>query len=92
MTDFGGELRRLLAERGISLRNIARQVECSPGYLSNVASGRKPLTPSLAIRLDRVLGTGDQLIAYALRPEREYSSGPNMDLDAEGWMTRSAKA
>jgi transcriptional regulator with XRE-family HTH domain len=84
MTDFGEELRRLLAERGISLRNIARQVECSPGYLSNVASGRKPLTPSLAVRLDRVLGTSDQLIAYALRPEQEYSSGPDIDLIRRG--------
>ena len=84
MTDFGEELRRLLAERGISLRNIARQVECSPGYLSNVASGRKPLTPSLAVRLDRVLGTGDQLIAYALCPEQEYSSGPDIDLIRRG--------
>ena len=84
MTDFGEELRRLLAERDISLRNIARQVECSPGYLSNVASGRKPLTPSLAVRLDRVLGTGDQLIAYALRPEPEYSSGPDIDLIRRG--------
>jgi transcriptional regulator with XRE-family HTH domain len=80
MTDFGEELHRLLAEHGISLRNIARQVECSPGYLSNVASGRKPLTPSLAMRLDRALGTEDQLIAYALHPEREHSSGPDIDL------------
>ena len=84
MANFGNELRRLLAERGISLRNIARQVECSPGYLSNVASGRKPLTPSLAVRLDRVLATGDQLIAYALHPEREYSSGPDIDLIRRG--------
>ena len=84
MTDFGEELRRLSAERGISLRNIARQAECSPGYLSNVASGRKPLTPSLAVRLDRVLGTEDQLIAYALRPEPEYSSGPDIDLIRRG--------
>jgi transcriptional regulator with XRE-family HTH domain len=84
MTDFGEELHRLLAERGISLRNIARQVECSPGYLSNVASGRKPLTPSLATRLDRALGTGDQLIAYALYSGREYPSKPDIDLVRQG--------
>ncbi len=84
MTDFGEELRRLLAERGISLRNTARQVECSPGYLSNVASGRKPLTPSLATRLDRVLSTGDRLIAYALCSGREYASEPNIDLVRRG--------
>jgi transcriptional regulator with XRE-family HTH domain len=78
--DFGEELRRLAAERGISLRELARRVGCSAGYLSNVTSGRKPLTPSLATRLDQVLGTGDQLIAYALGPGREYRSELNLDL------------
>ena len=45
MTDFGDELRRLLAERGISLTAAARQAECSKGYLSNAVNGRKPLNP-----------------------------------------------
>jgi tetratricopeptide (TPR) repeat protein len=68
LTDFGDELHRLLAERRISLRETARRAECTPGYLSNVAHGRKPLTPSLAARLDRVLATGDKFAAYALNP------------------------
>jgi Helix-turn-helix domain len=66
MTDFGGELRRLLAEHGLSLREAARRAGCSPGYLSNAAHGRKALTPSVASRLDQVLGTGDKFAAYAL--------------------------
>lgn len=68
MTDFGHELRQLLADRRMSLREAARLAGCSPGYLSNVAHGRKPLTPSLASRLDRVLGTGGKLVARALNP------------------------
>lgn len=72
MTDFGDELHRLLGERGISLREAARQAGCSPGYLSNVAKGRKPLTPSLAARLDQVLGTGGKFTEYALKPEQEH--------------------
>jgi hypothetical protein len=68
MTDFGDELRQLLAERGLSLREAARRAGCSPGYLSNAAHGRKLLTPSVASRLDRVLGTGDKFASYALNP------------------------
>ena len=71
MTDFGDELHRLLAERHISLREAARQAGCSAGYLSNVATGRKPLTPSLAASLDRAFNTRGMLTAYALRPEHE---------------------
>ena len=77
MTDFGDELHRLLAERHVSLREAARRAGCSAGYLSNVASGRKPLTPSLAASLDRAFETGGMLTAYALRPEREHPQGPD---------------
>lgn len=72
MTDFGDELHRLLAERHVSLREAARRAGCSAGYLSNVATGRKPLTPSLAASLDRAFNTRGMLTAYALRPEREH--------------------
>jgi transcriptional regulator with XRE-family HTH domain len=66
MTDLGDELRRLLAEHGMSLSGAARQAGCSKGYLSNVAQGRKPLTPRVAAGLDRLFGTGDKFVAYAL--------------------------
>ena len=48
MTEFGDELRRLLAQRGISLSAAAREAGCSKGYLSNAANGRKALTPRVA--------------------------------------------
>src|SRR6266702_2074926 len=64
MTDLGDELRRLLAEHEMSLSGAARQAGCSKGYLSNVAQGRKPLTPRVAAGLDRVFGTGDKFAAY----------------------------
>ncbi|HEY6792651.1 MAG TPA: helix-turn-helix transcriptional regulator [Trebonia sp.] len=66
LTDCGRELHRLLAERSLSLREAARQAGCSPGYLSNVAHGRKPLTPRIAACLDRVLGTSETFAAFAL--------------------------
>jgi transcriptional regulator with XRE-family HTH domain len=79
MTDFGDELHRLLAERRVSLREAARRAGCSAGYLSNVATGRKPLTPSLAASLDRAFETGGTLTAYALRLEREHPRPPGPD-------------
>src|ERR1035441_6755355 len=66
MTDLGDELRRLLAEHGMSLTRAALQAGCSKGYLSNVAQGRKPLTPRVATGLDRLFGTGDKFATYAL--------------------------
>jgi len=66
LTDCGRELYGLLADRGLSLREAARQVGCSPGYLSNVSHGRKSLTPRVAARLDRVLGTGGTFAAFAV--------------------------
>src|SRR5580704_16798357 len=66
MTDFGDQLRRAITGRGLSIRATALRAGCSPGYQSNVIHGRKPLTPSLAARLDRVLGTGDALAACSL--------------------------
>jgi transcriptional regulator with XRE-family HTH domain len=66
MTDFGDELHRILAERGISLSAAAREAGCSKGYLSNAANGRKALTPRVAAGLDRLFGTDGTFAAYAL--------------------------
>lgn len=66
LTDCGRELYRLLGERRLSLREAARQAGCSPGYLSNVSHGRKPLTPRVAARLDSVLGTSGTFAAFAV--------------------------
>ena len=74
MTDLGDELRRLLAEHDMSLSGAARQAGCSKGYLSNVAQGRKPLTPRVAAGLDRLFGTGDKFAAHARNPGADVCS------------------
>jgi tetratricopeptide (TPR) repeat protein len=66
LTDCGRELHRFLEERRLSLREAARQAGCSPGYLSNVCHGRKPLTPRVAARLDTVLAASGTFAAFAL--------------------------
>lgn len=65
MSDLGSELRRLLAERGMSLRDLARHVPCDSGNLSKIARGQKRPSPELAARLDEVLGAGGGLAALA---------------------------
>jgi transcriptional regulator with XRE-family HTH domain len=43
---FVDEVPRLLAQRGMSLRALARAVEVSPGYMSRVLRGRDNKSPS----------------------------------------------
>jgi hypothetical protein len=67
----------------------ARRASCSPGYLSNAAHGRNVLTPSVAARRDRVLGTEGTLAVWALSQEREShlpaaATGPSRPTGAPG--------
>lgn len=65
MGDFGDELRRLMAARGLGVREIARRVPCNPGYISSLRSGGKHPSSRIAERLDDVLGGGGSLVALA---------------------------
>jgi hypothetical protein len=67
MGDFGGELQRLMTARGMGVRELARQVPCNPGYISNLRSGMKRPSPQIARRLDEVLDAGGVLVALAAR-------------------------
>jgi transcriptional regulator with XRE-family HTH domain len=63
MSEFGDELRRFMAERGMGVRELARQVPCNPGYLSNLRSGNKRPSQQTAARLDEILDAGGLLVA-----------------------------
>ena len=65
VNEFGGEVARLLSERGMSLRQAARLTHYDPSYLSRVVSGRKAPSLPLAEALDRVLGADGALMALA---------------------------
>jgi tetratricopeptide (TPR) repeat protein len=60
--------------RGLGVREIARQVPCSPGYVSNLCSGNKKPAPATARRLDELLGAGGSLLALAARPPSSPAS------------------
>ncbi|GAA4095612.1 Scr1 family TA system antitoxin-like transcriptional regulator [Actinomadura miaoliensis] len=73
---FGERLRELMADRGVGIRELAREVPCDSGHLSRVANGRKPPSEQLAERLylekpheiERYTLAFDHLRAAALRP------------------------
>jgi tetratricopeptide (TPR) repeat protein len=65
VSEFSDELCRLMDERGVGVRELARQVPCNPGYASNLRNGRKRPSPSMAVRLDEVLDAGGTLVALA---------------------------
>lgn len=60
---FGGELRRLRRDAGISLSTLADRVHYSKGYLSKVENGSSQPNESLAAMCDEVLATGGALTA-----------------------------
>jgi WD40 repeat protein/transcriptional regulator with XRE-family HTH domain len=60
---FGGELRRLRVQRGVSLAGLSRLVHYSKGYLSKIENGDKPVTLDVARRCDAALGAGGSLVA-----------------------------
>jgi transcriptional regulator with XRE-family HTH domain len=65
MSDFGRELARLMAERGVGVRELARAVPCNPGHVSNLRSGKARPSPELAADLDERLGASGTLAALA---------------------------
>ena len=68
MADFAAEVRRLMTERGMSLRGLAKASNYDPSHLSKVLSGHKPSSPYLAARLDDALGAGGTIRAAAQEP------------------------
>ena len=59
VTEFGSEVARRLAERGMSLHQAAKLAHYDVSYLSKVVNGRKPGSRELAERLDRLLGADE---------------------------------
>ncbi|MGH3942575.1 MAG: helix-turn-helix domain-containing protein [Pseudonocardiaceae bacterium] len=71
---FGGELRRLREQRGLSLKKFAHLVHYDPGYVSKIENGLKPPTATLAKACDMALDTGRTLSALVTPPALSKSS------------------
>ncbi|MGH3924079.1 MAG: helix-turn-helix domain-containing protein, partial [Pseudonocardiaceae bacterium] len=70
---FGGELRRLREQRGLSLKKFAHLVHYDPGYLSKIENGLKPPTATLAARCDAELDADGALSALVPAPPARKS-------------------
>jgi len=68
-TPFGEKVVALIEARGLSLRETARRVACSAGYLCNVIHGRKRPSARVAARLDDLLEAGGELVTLARTAE-----------------------
>lgn len=68
MNEFGTELRRLCAERGLSTYAVARQVPCDASYITHLCIGRKHPSERIAQRLDEVLQADGHLAALMGTP------------------------
>src|ERR1700758_1113246 len=76
VSDFGDELARLMAARGIGVRELARRVHYNPGHISNLRTGRSRPSPELAADLDTALGTDGELAALAPEPDPRHRPAP----------------
>ncbi|MGI5212888.1 helix-turn-helix domain-containing protein [Plantactinospora sp. CA-290183] len=62
---FGAQMRRLRAERGLSLRELARVAFYAKSYLHELETGAKEPTQRAAQRIDDALAAGGELAALA---------------------------
>jgi transcriptional regulator with XRE-family HTH domain len=65
MSDFGGELIRLMSQRGVGVRQLARACYVNPGHISNIRNGKDRPSLELAKAIDTFLGAGGELVTLA---------------------------
>lgn len=81
MSEFSDQLRWLMAERGVGVRELARRVPCDPGYLSNLRNGKKRPSRPIAARLDEALDADGALVAFGLGTRAGWPDGGEAALD-----------
>jgi len=90
VSEFGNEVRRLLAERGMSLHQAVKVTHYDVSYLSKVVNGHKPGSRDLAEVLDRALGADGALAAMAPDKPSRIAAG---DDETDAWeLARLAEA
>ena len=68
--EFSAELRRLRAQHGLSVRELAALVHYGKSYIHELETGHKAANADVARRLDVALGTGGRLAATLLPEDR----------------------
>ena len=83
MSEFGTELARPMAARGIGVRELARRVHYNASHLSNLRNGRARPSPELVADLDAALGADGSLAALVPGPAERAPYGPRDEADEE---------
>ncbi len=90
--EFAERLRVLMAERGISERELARQAHCDRSYVHLLKQGKRRAGRRMAQLLDDALGASGSLAALADRDRASSRSAEGMpsvpppDLPALAWL------
>jgi hypothetical protein len=83
MSDFSRELTRLMDERGIGVRQLARAVYVNAAHVSNLRNGKARPSENLAALIDEHLRAGGTLKAAARAvPGRPGKPGRDLGLEA----------
>ncbi len=67
-----------MAERGISVRELARRSYCDKSHISRIRNGHARPSPETAANLDQILAAGGELIALAARPHQGPGSSAHL--------------
>ncbi|MBN1171614.1 MAG: helix-turn-helix domain-containing protein [Micromonosporaceae bacterium] len=86
-TTFGGMLRQLREQRGLSLRALANRIHYSHAYVWDIETGRKAPTPDLARRLDDALDTDGALTQLLPTP-----TDHGVDVDRLAYIAKSPRS
>lgn len=86
-SEFGDELRELLLERNLTMRELARRIPIDAGQLSRVMNGKRLPSEELAQRCDEILGTDRalRLTAASVRSPMLDSAAPEVLPSSEQW-------
>jgi hypothetical protein len=89
---FTDLVERLLSERGISGRELARLVPYDPGGMSKILTGQRRCPPQVARGIDKALGAGGAVVAAAAEspeppPDSERVRRALEDALADGMMS-----
>ena len=82
MSDFSGELVRLMAERGTGVRELARACYVNPSHISKIRSGKARPSPELARAIDEQLRAGGSLAELAAVPASLEVAGASDEIAA----------
>jgi len=90
MDDYGAQVRKALADRGLSIRGAARELHYDPAFLSRVLNGRQAPSEELTHGLNELLGLAlpvpavphdDEMDAWELQRRVQASDVGSATLD-----------